>query len=84
MNENGLKLPDITPAQIVAVVGSVIAVAVAAGLDISDELQESIITLVTVIAPIILGADAVIRHGRSRALGVPPRPPLENGDDTGV
>ncbi len=80
-----MKTPDFTPAQMIAVIGAVIAVAVAAGLPISDALQDSIITLATVLAPIILGADAVIRHGRSRALGLPPRPPIE-GDDgaTGV
>lgn len=72
-----LKTPDITPAQLVAVVGAIIATAVALGLPLSDEAQTSIMTLVTVVAPIILVADAGIRHGRSRALGLPPRPPVE-------
>lgn len=81
-----LKLPDITPAQIVAVVGALLAVVAAAGLDISDDLQNAIITLVTVLAPIVIVGDAVIRNGRSRALGVPPRPPVDSdqGDGTGV
>lgn len=72
-----LQLPDITPAQIVAIVGSILGVAVAAGLPISKDLQDAIIALVTVLAPVLLVSDAAIRHGRSRALGVPPRPPVE-------
>lgn len=68
-----LKLPDITPAQMVAVVGSVIAVLVAAGLDISKDLQDSILQLVTVLSGFLLAGDAVIRHGRSRALQNPPK-----------
>ena len=68
-----LKLPDITPAQIVALVGSLITVLVAAGLDISKDLQDSILQLVTVLASLLLVSDAAIRHGRSRALANPPK-----------
>jgi len=57
--------PDITPAQIIAVVGAVIGVAVAGGLPISQDLQDAIIRLVTVLAPLLLVSDAVIRHGRA-------------------
>lgn len=78
-----MKLPDITPAQLVALVGSVIAVLVAAGLDLSSELQTSIIALTGVLGALLLGADAVIRNGRSRALGLPPKPPIEN-DQAGL
>jgi 3-keto-L-gulonate-6-phosphate decarboxylase len=59
------KSPDITPAQIVAVVGAVIAVAVAGGLNISQDLQDSIIRLVSILAPILIAGDAVVRHGRA-------------------
>ena len=58
--------PDITPAQALAVVGAVIGVLVAAGLPLSQALQDSIIQLVTVIAPILLISDAVVRHGRAK------------------
>ncbi len=63
-----LATPEITVAQIVAVVGSVLGVLVAAGLDISEELQSSIIDLITVLGPLLIAGDALIRHGRSRAL----------------
>ncbi len=60
-----LQTPDITPAQAVAIVGSIIAVLVAGGLPLSQDLQDSIIRLVTVLAPILLVSDAAIRHGRA-------------------
>ncbi len=60
------QTPDITPAQVLAVVGAVIGVLVAAGLPLSQSLQDSIIQLVTVIAPILLVSDAVVRHGRAK------------------
>jgi hypothetical protein len=63
------KTPDFTPAQLVAIAGAVIGVAVAAGLDISKDLQDRIIQLVTVLAPLLIIGDGVIRHGRSRNLG---------------
>jgi hypothetical protein len=69
-----LSTPDITKAQLIAIVGAVLGVAVAAGLPLSKELQDSIITLVTVLAPLVIVGDAHIRHGRSRALAIPPRP----------
>jgi hypothetical protein len=53
-----LKTPDITTAQIVAVVGAAIALAVAFGLDISQEKQDAIKNLVIVLAPVLLAADA--------------------------
>lgn len=58
--------PDLTPAQILAIVGAVIGVAVAAGLPLSQGLQDAIIQLVTVIAPILLVSDAIVRHGRAK------------------
>jgi hypothetical protein len=63
-----VKMPDITPAQIVAVAGAIVTVLIAAGLPISKDLQDSIIGLATVLAPLLIAGDAVIRHGRSRAL----------------
>jgi hypothetical protein len=78
-----LSTPDVTPAQVIAVVGAVIGVAAAAGLPLSTALQDSIITLVTVLAPLVIIGDAHIRHGRSRALAIPPRP-LEEETDVGA
>ncbi len=60
------QTPDITPAQLLAVVGAAIGVLVAAGLPLSQGLQDSIIQLVTVLAPILLVSDAVVRHGRAK------------------
>ncbi len=75
-----LSTPDITPAQVVAIAGAILGVAVAAGLPLSKDLQDSIIDLITVLAPLLLVGDAAIRHGRSRALLNPPRVPLEDHD----
>lgn len=59
------KTPDITPAQIVAVVGAVLAAAAAFGFDLDDKQTSAILQLVAVVAALLLGGDAVIRHGRA-------------------
>jgi multisubunit Na+/H+ antiporter MnhB subunit len=59
------KTPDITPAQIVAVVGAVIAVLVAFGVDLSKEQVDAVIQAVAVIAGVLIAGDAVVRHGRA-------------------
>jgi hypothetical protein len=83
-NEEGkLATPDITPAQLVAIAGAILGVLVAGGLDISEDLQEQIIDLITVLAPLLVVGDAAIRHGRSRAFAVPPRP-IEEDDTAGA
>lgn len=69
-----LATPDISVAQVVAVVGAVLGVLVAAGLDISKDLQDAIISLITVLAPVLIAGDALIRHGRSRAFTNAPKP----------
>lgn len=61
--------PDITPAQVVAVAGAVIGVAVAFGAPLSEEQSGQIVNLVTIVAPILLGADAGIRAARAKYLG---------------
>lgn len=68
-----LKTPDITLAQIIAVLGAAFALTAAFGLDISQDKRDGIVQLVTVLAPIVVAADAFIRHGRSRALALPPK-----------
>src|SRR5437868_529807 len=65
-----LKTPDITTAQILAIAGAALGLVVALGVPLSDEKQHAITTLVTVLAPVLLGADAAIRHGRARSFGL--------------
>jgi hypothetical protein len=57
--------PDVTLAQWIALGGAILGVAVAAGLPLSQELQDKIINLITVLAPILIAGDAVVRHGRA-------------------
>lgn len=68
-----LKTPDVTPAQWGAIIAAIAALAAAFGLDISQDKQDAITNLVIVLAPIVILADAAIRHGRSRAMTVPPK-----------
>ena len=59
------KTPDVTPAQLVAVVGAIVAAGAAFGLDLTQQQQDSLMQLVAVVAALLLGGDAVIRHGRA-------------------
>jgi hypothetical protein len=59
------RTPDLTPAQLVAIVGATIGLVVAAGLDISRDLQDAIINWVSIVAAALLVSDAGIRVGRS-------------------
>lgn len=73
MDPKPLSTPDITPAQIAAAVAAIVGLLVSQGLLTNDRAQ-----LITGIAAIVLpliwvAADAVIRHGRSRAFTVPPK-----------
>lgn len=61
-----MRTPNITTAQIVAVIGSMFAVAAAFGLHVNAAERGSIVQLVTVLGPVLVAADAVIRHGRSK------------------
>jgi hypothetical protein len=58
--------PDVTLAQILAVVTAALGLVAAFGLNISKDKQDAIVMFVTVMAPIVVLADAAIRHGRSR------------------
>lgn len=57
--------PDLTSAQLVAIVGAVIGAAVAFGAPISKAQTDAVLQLVTVVASALLVGDAVIRHGRA-------------------
>ena len=61
-----METPDITKAQIVALVQAVIAVAVSFGVDLSDRQEAAILGLAGAIAVVLPLADAIIRNGRSR------------------
>lgn len=64
-----LSTPDVTKAQAVAVAGAAIGVAVAFGAPLSQEQSERIIDLVTVLAPVLVVVDALIRAARAKYLG---------------
>jgi len=61
-----LKTPDITPAQVVAVVGAALGALVAFGAPITHAQSEAVLTLVTVVASVLLVSDAHIRNGRAK------------------
>lgn len=61
-----MKTPDITPAQVVALVQAIIAVLVAFAVPISDAQSAALLGLTTIVAAVLLGADAAIRRGRAK------------------
>lgn len=63
-----LKTPDLTPAQIVAVVGGIVALAVSLGVPLSGEKQHQIVLFAVVFAPVLVAVDASIRHSRAKYL----------------
>jgi hypothetical protein len=77
LDVNG-PLPNVTPAQLVAVAGAIITMIIAFGVPISASERDAITNLATVFFPVLLGADALIRHGRSRALLAEPSPIVDD------
>jgi hypothetical protein len=61
-----METPDITRAQVVALVQAILAVIVAFGINLSDAQQTAILGLAGAIAIVLPLADAIIRNGRSR------------------
>lgn len=61
-----MSTPSFTAAQFVAVVGAVLTIAAAFGFNLSASERDAILQLATVIFPVLVAADAVIRHGRSK------------------
>lgn len=59
------KTPDVTPAQIVAIVGAALAVAAAFGFDLNSDQRDSVLQLVTVLSSVLVVGDAAVRHGRA-------------------
>ena len=64
--DHELATPDITTAQVVAVVQSVVGLLVAFGAPITSEQSAAILQLVTALAVVLPLADAIIRSGRAR------------------
>jgi hypothetical protein len=64
------RMPDVTPAQVVGVIGAVFAVAISFGVDISREQQEAILALAAAVAAILFAADAHVRTRRAQAEAV--------------
>lgn len=68
-----LKTPDMTPAQLVAIVGAIVAVAVSFGVPISAGERDAILQLAAILGSVLFASDALIRHGRSRSMITPPK-----------
>lgn len=66
MEPDRLATPDVTTAQIIALVQAVIGLCLAFGLPISDELSAAIVQLVTAALVVLPLADAYVRSGRAR------------------
>jgi hypothetical protein len=64
------RIPDITPAQVIGILGAVLAVAISFGVDISREQQEAILALAAAVAAILFAADAHLRTRRAHAEAV--------------
>lgn len=66
------SMPNITPAQIVGMIAAVVTQLVGIGL-IDSMTEKKIVGIAGIVVPALLFlADAIIRHGRSRALAPPP------------
>lgn len=57
--------PDITAAQILAVVGSLLAFCAAFGLDLSKEQSEAIMDLAKQLSALLIGSDLLLRTVRN-------------------
>lgn len=63
-----MALPDITVAQIVALITAILGLVVSQGL-ITNNTEKIIVGIASIAVPMVLAiADSIIRHGRSRAL----------------
>jgi len=61
------RMPDITAAQLIGIVGAVIAVAVSFGVNIAKEQQEAILALAAAVGAILFATDAHVRANRAHA-----------------
>jgi hypothetical protein len=63
-------MPDITPAQILAVIGNVIAVAVAFGVHLTKGQQDAILAVAGSLGALLIASDAHLRGRRVHALAL--------------
>jgi hypothetical protein len=63
-----LKTPDVTPAQILALVQAFLGLVVSFGFDLSTAQQAAVIAFCTAALVFLPVADAIVRHGRSNAV----------------
>ena len=61
------QMPDITPAQILAIVGNIIAVAIAFGVHITKEQQDAVLALTGALGAFLIASDAHLRGRRAHA-----------------
>jgi hypothetical protein len=66
-----MQTPDLTRAQILAVVKSLIAVAVAFGVPLHPSQQIALLALVGTLSVVLISADAMIRRARAQHLAGP-------------
>jgi hypothetical protein len=64
------QMPDITPAQILAIVGNIIAVAIAFGVHITKEQQDAVLALTGALGAFLIASDAHLRGRRAHAAAV--------------
>jgi hypothetical protein len=63
-----MKTPDITPAQVISVLTAIVAQFVARGI-LDNATAQTIVQIAGIVLPAVwMLADAIIRHGRSRAM----------------
>jgi hypothetical protein len=75
-----VRTPDLTPAQIIALIGAAITLASVFGLAITPEQREAILAFVGVLLSVFIHADAKIRHGRATGRPTPPAPSSSSSD----
>lgn len=79
MEPKPLGTPDITPAQVLAAVSAIVGLFVTQRY-IDERLAQLITGIASIVLPLVwVAADALIRHGRSRAFVVAPKGVV--GDD---
>lgn len=61
-----MNTPDITKAQLIALVQAILAVVVAFGVNLSQAQQTALLGLAGAVAIVLPMADAIIRNGRAR------------------
>jgi hypothetical protein len=64
------QMPDITPAQLLAIAVNIIVVAIAFGANISTHQQETIVALAGGLGAFLIGSDAHLRGRRAHAAAI--------------